>query len=99
MRKDVGLWSGLAGSARAGSGGQKQVGDLLDRFAESQPFAGPVVELGGDPIQLGLIVHGEVAALRKILPQQPVGRSYVCQAPWARPLNAAAGRVAAWMRR
>jgi len=33
---------------------QKQVSDLLDRFAESEPFAGPIVEFGGDLIQLGL---------------------------------------------
>jgi hypothetical protein len=42
---------------------QKQVSDLLDRFAESEPFAGPVVEFGGDLVQLGLGMHGEVAAL------------------------------------
>ena len=41
---------------------QKEVSDLFDRFAESEQFAGTVVEFGGDPVQLGLGMHGEVAA-------------------------------------
>jgi hypothetical protein len=44
-------------------------------------------------------VEGQVGSLRKVLAEQAVGRSYVCQAAWVRPLNAAAVRVAAWMRR
>jgi hypothetical protein len=31
---------------------QQQVSDLFDRFAESEPFAGPVVEFGGDPVEV-----------------------------------------------
>ena len=41
------------------SGGQKQVSDLFDRFAESEPFAGPFVDLVGDASEL----------LRRDLPQ------------------------------
>src|SRR5215216_6485888 len=64
------------------SGSQKQVSDLFDRFAESEPFAGPVVEFGGDPVEVLSAVDGEVGALRKVLAEQAVGRSYVCQAAW-----------------
>jgi hypothetical protein len=51
---------------------QKQVSDLFDRFAESEPFAGPVVEFGGDPVEVVGAVSGEVAASRKVLAQQAV---------------------------
>ena len=69
MRKDVEKWSSAGGSAGCSSRSQKQVSDLLDRFAESEPFAGPVVEFGGDLVQLGLGMHREVAALGEVLPQ------------------------------
>jgi hypothetical protein len=46
---------------------QQQVSDLFDRFAESEPFAGPVVEFGGNPVEVLSAVEGEVGSLRKVL--------------------------------
>src|SRR5208337_2666776 len=51
----------------------EQVADLLDGFAVAEAFSGPVVEFGGDLVQLGFAVHGQVAALREVLAQQAVG--------------------------
>jgi hypothetical protein len=51
---------------------QKQVSDLFDWFAESEPFAGPVVEFGGDPVEVLCAVDGEVGALGKVLAEQAV---------------------------
>jgi hypothetical protein len=78
---------------------QQEVADQLVGFAVTEPFPGPVVKFSRDPVQVRRGVHRQVAALREILAQQSVRRSYVCQAAWVRPLNAAAVRVAAWMRR
>ena len=64
-------------------GGLEQLAELLDGFAVAESFAGSVVEFGGDPVQVGCGVDGKVAALREVLAQQPVGRSYVCQAALA----------------
>ena len=50
------------------SSGQ-QVTDLFDRFAVAESLAGAVVQFGGDRIQIGLRVHGEVSALREVLAQ------------------------------
>ena len=47
----------------------EQVADLLDGFAVAEAFSGPVVEFGGDPVQISLAVHGQVAALREVLAQ------------------------------
>lgn len=76
--------------------------DLSHHFvwgAEPEAFAGPVVEVVLGGLDLLAAALAQVGALRKELAEQAVGRSYVCQAAWARPLNAAAGWVAAWMRR
>ena len=66
---------------------------------QSEGLAGAGVEGCRDGCEVPDRVPRQVGALREVLPQQAVGRSYVCQAAWARPLNAAAGWVAAWMRR
>jgi len=47
----------------------EQLADLLDGFAVAEAFSGPVVEFGGDPVQISLAVHGQVAALREVLAQ------------------------------
>ena len=52
------------GSAR--SGGQ-QVGDLLDRLAEPESLAGPVIELVGDGLEMRPVVDGQVGALGEVL--------------------------------
>ena len=54
------------------SGGQ-QVTDLFDRFAEAESLSGAVVEFGGDRVQFGLRMHGQVGALREVLAQKAVG--------------------------
>ena len=51
----------------------EQVADLLDGFAVAEAFSGPAVEFGGDRVQVGGAVHGQVAALREVLAQQAVG--------------------------
>jgi hypothetical protein len=78
---------------------QQEVADQLVGFAVTEPFPGPVVEFSRDPVQVRRGVHRQVAAFGEVLAQQAVGRSYVCQAASVRPLNAAAVRVADWMRR
>jgi hypothetical protein len=50
----------------------QQVSDLFDRFAESEPFAGPVVEFGGDLVQLGLGMHREVLPFGKYCRNNPL---------------------------
>ena len=59
----------------------EQVADLLDGFAVAEAFSGPVVEFGGDLVQLGFAVHGQVAALRKYWRSRPLVFSFVprCQ--------------------
>ena len=64
-------------------GGLEQLAELLDGFAVAESFAGSVVEFGGHPVEVGRGVDGQVAALREVLAEQPVGRSYVCQAALA----------------
>jgi hypothetical protein len=46
----------------------------------AEGLAGPLVELGGHVGQAVGVVHTQVGALGEVLAQQPVGRSYVCQA-------------------
>ena len=48
----------------------EQVADL----AVAEAFSGPVVEFGGDLVQLGFAVHGQIAALREVLAQQATDR-------------------------
>ncbi len=74
---------------------QQELSELLGRLGEGEALAGPVVELIGDGVELGLGDRAEVGALREVVPEQPVGRSYVCQVVAGSSL----GRVAAWMRR
>jgi hypothetical protein len=55
-----------------------------------------VISLRGRSAAMGLRrVDAQVAALRKVLPQQAVGRSYVCQAALASVSAVFAGTVAA----
>ena len=55
-----------------------------------------VISLRGRSAAMGLRrVDAQVAALRKVLPQQAVGRSYVCQAALASVSAVLAGTVAA----
>ena len=53
----------------------EQVADLLDGLAVAEAFSGPVVEFGGDLVQLGFAMHGQVAALGEVLAQQAVDAS------------------------
>jgi hypothetical protein len=50
MQKDAGVVVWVQQTVDDGSRDEKQLADLLDGFTESAPFAGPVVELGGDPV-------------------------------------------------
>ena len=71
----------------------------MECFGGSSPieyFAGSCVEFGGDGVEVGLGVRGEVGALGQVLAQQPVGRSYVCQVVAG---LVGGGGEAAWMRR
>ena len=71
---------------------------FVEPFCWSVPVQGlawSAVEFGGDAVEVFAGVHGEVCAFGEVLAQQPVGRSYVCQDPFA----AGFGRVAAWIRR
>ncbi len=64
---------------------QLQPGRLerVERFGGGGPAehpAGPVVELAGDRVDVVLGERGEVGILVQVLAQQPIRRSYVCQA-------------------
>ena len=55
---------------------------VVERFgggAPSEGFAGSGVEGMGDGGDVVGVPAGQVCALRKVLAQQAVGRSYVCQ--------------------
>ena len=43
------------------------------RRAVAEDKAGPIVEFGGDEVEVGSGVHGEVGALREVLTEQSVG--------------------------
>ena len=80
--------------------GLKQSSKTLGWGFPAERFAWPGVELGGDGGQIGAGVAPQVGALGEVLAQQPVGRSYVCQAAGARSTRGiVVGWVAAWMRR
>jgi hypothetical protein len=55
------------------SGRGEQFGQLLGGFLPLERFPRPAVQQPRDPIQLGLVVHGEVGPFREVLAQQPVG--------------------------
>ena len=60
----------------------------------------PVVELVGRVAQPFIGDHVEVHTLGEVLPQQAVGRSYVCQAAAGGVIvTVGRGVVAAWIRR
>ncbi len=70
---------------QAGSSGRrKKPGECLRWFHESEGLARTVVEVPGDPPQILGAVLGEVGALRHVLAEETVGRSYVCQAALVR---------------
>src|SRR5664280_1968849 len=49
---------------------QQEVADQFDRLHERKSFAGSVVELLGDPVQVFAAVHAQVGALGEVLAQQ-----------------------------
>jgi hypothetical protein len=58
---------------------QQERSDLLDRLGEAEALAGPVVEFGGDPVQVGGAVEGEVGAVGEVLAQSPLVFSLVAR--------------------
>ena len=48
----------------------QQRADQFVGLGVAVPFTGPVVQFGGDPVQVGLAVHGKVGPLGKVLAQQ-----------------------------
>ena len=59
---------------------QQEVADQFARLLERSSSARSVVELLSHPLEVVAAVHAQVVALGKVLPQQAVRRSYVCQA-------------------
>ncbi len=55
------------------------------RGAVAEPFAGPVVELLGDPIAVGLREPGHALFLGEVLANEPEGSRWVVSL--ARPMN------------
>ena len=53
--------------------GVEQFEDSLAGFHEPEGLAWPVVEFGGDRVEVVLAVSGEVGAFGEVLPEQPVG--------------------------
>jgi hypothetical protein len=67
------------GLPRAGPGQAAQLGDPLARLVVPQTLARPVVELVGDPVELGLAQPSQLGALGEVLAQQPVGAPRLCE--------------------
>lgn len=66
--------------ADSDTGGVDQSSQPPGRGVPAEGLAGTVVEFAGHGRKLVGVMHAQVAALGEVLPQQPVGRSYVCQA-------------------
>ncbi len=52
---------------------QQEIRDLFDRLGEGEAFAGSVVELVGDGVELCVGHEPEVGAVGEVLPEQAVG--------------------------
>ncbi len=86
--------TGVQFRARCAAGGVS--GELFGGCLPAEGPAGSGVEFGGDRSDLLGGVDAQIGALGKILPQQPVGRSYVCQAAAGASMGIVfGGRVAA----
>src|SRR5215467_6564680 len=78
--RDRGLYSDSGLLSGADSGGRRNavqvVGEELSEFfvggAEAEAFAGPLVEFGGDGLELGGGVLAEVGALGEVFAEQAV---------------------------
>ncbi len=69
---------GRLGPSRKPVGGfwrllQRELGELFGGVGEAQAFAGSVVELVGDGVEVGFGYEAEVGALGEVLAQQAVG--------------------------
>src|SRR4051812_13244087 len=62
--------------------GCEKVCQDVERRTVTEDESGPIVELGGDHIEVGAAVHGEVGALREVLAQQSVGVLVGRSLPW-----------------
>jgi hypothetical protein len=80
-----------------GSSGDRNEGGLVDLAGSlpSQGLAWPVVELVDDGLDVVTGVERQIGLLWEVLAEEPVGRSYVCQAAGL----AACSRAAASMTR
>ena len=56
-------------------------------FVPVEGFPGAPVEFRSDSVEVGLVVDGQVGSLGKVLPEQAVGRSYVCQGAVSCPIG------------
>src|SRR4051795_1737765 len=51
----------------------QRLGEHLAWFQPAERLSRPAVELGGDGVEVGLVVGGEVGALGEVLAQEAVG--------------------------
>lgn len=58
LDRSVFVWSVEQRPSWLFGGWLQEIADEFVGFSEAESFAGPVAELGGDPVQVGFGVHG-----------------------------------------